>query len=232
MPEGTCGGISAAHYRAFLQAALDAGYRVVSLACFYQDRRTPALIVRHDVDVSLATAVRMARIEHELGVRTSYFIRVHAAGYNPFSRDGYASLRWLQDEGFDLGLHHEVGVFPLAGANGKPLGTREHLQRELTALTAVLDRPITSVAMHLPKHGTMPLTQADLDACGILYEAGASVFNESAQFISDSNRTLKPACPCTLIGSAEKIYLTAHPTWWMDEGVEPETLRQMLLKGE
>jgi hypothetical protein len=232
MSEDAGCGISAAHYRELLRAALDAGYRVVSLACFYEDRRTPALIIRHDIDVSVATAVQMARIEHDMGVRTSYFIRVHAAGYNPFSRDNYAALRWLQDAGFDLGLHHEVGVFPLAGANGVRATAREHLQRELSALTAVLGRPIRSVAMHLPRHGTMPLTPADLDACGILYEAGATLFNEGAQFISDSNRAFKPACPCTLIGAADKIYLTAHPIWWMDESVEPERLRQMLLKGE
>lgn len=219
------------HYRSILQTALDAGYRVVSLAAYFEDRSLPALIIRHDVDVSLTTAVEMAHIEQDLGVCTSYFIRVHAAGYNPFSRESYAALRWLAQAGFDLGLHHEVGVFPLAGADGNRPPAQEHIQRERAVLEAILAKPVRSVAMHLPKHGTLPLTQTDLDACGILYEAGAAVFNEGARFISDSNRTLKPACPCTLIGTAEKIYFTAHPIWWMDASVDPECLRQQLLKG-
>jgi hypothetical protein len=231
MPEDACG-ISATHYRVLLQRALDSGYRVASLAAYYADRRTPALIIRHDVDVSLETAAQMARIEHDLGVRTSYFIRVHAAGYNPFSRASYAALLWLRDSGFDLGLHHEVGVFPLVTAAGGRPAVQEHLRRELVSLETILDRPMRSVAMHLPKHGTAPLTQADLEACGVLYEAGAEVFNEGASFVSDSNRALKPVCPCTLIGAAEKIYMTAHPIWWIDPEVDPDRLREMLLKGE
>lgn len=232
MPEVAECGISAEHYRDILHIALAAGYCVASLAAYYENRGTPALIIRHDVDVSLATAVQMAQIEHELGVRTSYFIRVHAAGYNPFSRESYSLLTWVAEAGFDIGLHHEVGVFPLANVDASRPTAREHLRRELSVLESVLGRPIRSVAMHLPKHGTAPLTQDDLDANGVLYEAGAAVFNEGARFVSDSNRTLKPACPCTLIGVADKIYLTAHPIWWMDPTIEPGCLRHTLLKGE
>lgn len=232
MPEPSGCDISADHYRDILRTALYAGFRVTSLAGFHENRSLPALIIRHDVDVSLATATQMARLELELGARTSYFIRVHAAGYNPFSRESYESLLWLRDAGFDLGLHHEVGVFPLMTADGNRPSAREHVRRELAVLAAILDCPVRSVAMHLPRHGTLPLTQTDLEASGVLYEAGADLFNEGARFVSDSNRTLKPACPCTLFGETEQIYLTVHPIWWMDPTVEPESLRQSLLKGE
>lgn len=217
--------ISAAHYRQIIQSAVSHGYRVQSLAEYHEARHSPVVIVRHDVDVSLKHAIAMAKIERELGATSTYFIRIHAEGYNPFTRESYDRLCWLLAEGFELGLHHEIGIFPLEGA------PHEQLARELSVLEAVIGRPVRSIAMHLPKRGRFPLSDNDLRANGIHYEAGAEIFNEGATFISDSNRTLKPTCPCTLLGKVDKLYAQIHPIWWMAPPIDPEGLRQRLIRG-
>lgn len=217
---------SAEHYRTFLQRAVEQGYRVQSLGAYYQNQHTPTVIIRHDIDVSLAIALEMARLEVEIGASSSIFVRVHAAGYNPFSRENYDRLQWLTAHDFDIGLHHEVGIFPL---EGQP---REQLARELRVLEAILDRPVRSIAMHLPRHSRFALSALDLRENGIDYEAGDVVFNEGATFVSDSNRTLKPACPCALLGLTGKIYAQIHPVWWMCSAGEAQDLCRGLVLGK
>jgi hypothetical protein len=52
----------------------------------------PALFLRHDVDVSLERAVRMARVEHEQGVPTKYMVMNRAVLYSIASPINYLIL--------------------------------------------------------------------------------------------------------------------------------------------
>ena len=107
---------SPSHYTAMLRKAASAGYTVQSLWGYLQAPRQRALILRHDVDVSLDFAVRVGEIEVANEARSSFFVRVHGR-YNPFSRENYERLQWLDQRGFDVGLHHEIGSFALNGAS-------------------------------------------------------------------------------------------------------------------
>ncbi len=214
------------HYDFILKKALQEGYSIQSLEQYFDRPLDPVLLLRHDVDVSIQYAGRMAEIEHRAGVRSTIFIRVHAAEYNPFSRQNYQCLRWLTDEGFEIGLHHEVGVFPLPGST-----PREQLQRELTVLTAVLERKVRAATVHLPKHVRYTLDPSEFADLGIEYEGGAALFNEGGVFMSDSNRLKKPECLCRMLGKAPKILSTTHPVWWNRVDEDVDRMRSFLLGG-
>src|SRR4029077_14225466 len=59
------------HYRELLEAAKAGGY---DWASFDRHPRPRDLFLRHDVDLSLEAALELARVEHELGVRATYFL--------------------------------------------------------------------------------------------------------------------------------------------------------------
>jgi hypothetical protein len=64
-------------YRALLSALQDAGFKSLTLlegASLPLDADVRALFVRHDVDHDLEAALGMARIEHEMGIRASYYL--------------------------------------------------------------------------------------------------------------------------------------------------------------
>jgi len=52
-----------AHYRELIEAARSGGY---GFAFFDRDPQARTLLLRHDVDLSLEAALRMAELEHEL----------------------------------------------------------------------------------------------------------------------------------------------------------------------
>jgi hypothetical protein len=90
-------------YREFLQTAIDHGYRIVSLESWITDgypAANPMLILRHDVDQHPRSALTMAAIEEELGLRSSWYFRWRTA--HP------AVIEKLRRSGFEVGLHYET----------------------------------------------------------------------------------------------------------------------------
>ena len=91
-------------YRRFLELARRHGYRIVSLESWVSegeyDGVGPTLILRHDVDQHPRSALAMAAIEEELGVRSSWYFRWRTAHPEVISR--------LQQSGFEVGLHYET----------------------------------------------------------------------------------------------------------------------------
>ena len=68
-----------AHYVELLDAARDGGYR---FAFFDREPRPGDVLLRHDVDMSLAAAVTMAELEAERDVRATYFLMTRSDFYN------------------------------------------------------------------------------------------------------------------------------------------------------
>jgi hypothetical protein len=96
------------HYGELLEAAKRGGYR---FAFFDHDPEQGELLVRHDVDLSLEAAVRMAELESEAGARATYFLMTESVFYNLGSAEGRETLERLRGLGHAVGLH---AVWPRA----------------------------------------------------------------------------------------------------------------------
>jgi hypothetical protein len=90
------------HYRELLAAALAGGYR---FAFFDHEPEPRTILLRHDVDLSLDAALRMAELEAGLGVGATYFLMTRSVFYNLASHEGEAALARLRELGHRVGLH-------------------------------------------------------------------------------------------------------------------------------
>jgi hypothetical protein len=91
-----------AHYRELLEAALAGGYR---FAFFDREPGPGEVLLRHDVDLSLEAAVRIAELEAEAGARATYFLMTRSEFYNLASPGGERALERLRELGHRVGLH-------------------------------------------------------------------------------------------------------------------------------
>ena len=96
------------HYRELLDAARAGGYR---FAFFDREPREGDLLLRHDVDLSLDAALRLAELEAEAGAQATYFLMTASVFYNLASEEGERALVRLRELGHRVGLH---AVYPRA----------------------------------------------------------------------------------------------------------------------
>jgi hypothetical protein len=136
-------------YRRFLDSAQDHGYRLVPLEEWVRGANGDAervMIMRHDVDQHPRSALTMAGIESDLGIRSSWYFRWRTA--HP------AVVTALRERGFEVGLHYETLTRRvLEGPGDEEMSDRELAERraELREEIAAFERlfgPIRSVVPH------------------------------------------------------------------------------------
>jgi hypothetical protein len=137
-------------YSRLLRIATEQGYAVLSLETWLADpelaAQEPRLLLRHDVDQHPASALRMARIEAELGVLSTWYFRWRTARPRV--------VEAIRAQGHAVGLHYETltrellrrGLGPRAAEALIP-EARELLRTELAAF-AELFGPIRSACPH------------------------------------------------------------------------------------
>jgi hypothetical protein len=126
-------------YRDLLQAAVAAGYRVISLEAWLAEvpgGSTPALVLRHDVDQHPRSVLPMLEIELELGLTATWYFRWRTA--HP------AVIAAVREGGGAVGLHYETlsrhvlgsGIRREAVDEAVLAACRETLRTEISAFQA------------------------------------------------------------------------------------------------
>jgi hypothetical protein len=134
-----------------LEGALENGYRILGVEEWVSgeevDPAAPVLALRHDVDQHPRSALAMARVERELGVRSSWYFRWRTA--DP------AAIAVLRAEGCAVGLHYESlsrlalerGAQDAGAIDALVPEARASLREEIAAF-ARLHGPIRSICPH------------------------------------------------------------------------------------
>lgn len=121
-------------YRALLSLLRERGFAVRSYHDYADVPR--CVILRHDVDQSLSQALRMAELEAEEGVRSTWFVLLRTDFYNVFSKAGTEALRHIRSLGHEIGLHFdEASYAPALG----PDEVAQSIIKECGLLSALLD---------------------------------------------------------------------------------------------
>jgi hypothetical protein len=193
----TCG-FSLEHYRDLLGAARAGGYR---FAFFDGAPSDGALILRHDVDLSLDAALRMAELEAEEGAAATYFLMTESVFYNLASSEGRTALERLRELGHRVGQH---AVWPNARVD---------------------DRFDPVLAWHNPDPGYMT---APVE--GVTNVMAEPWFSPDT-YRSDSNQRWRHGCPHEELaaGAFPWLQLLTHPEIWAYPGeTMTETMHAML----
>jgi hypothetical protein len=97
----TCG-FDLHHYGELLEAAKRGGYR---FGVFEGQPEPGVVVLRHDVDLTLAAALDLAEVEARAGVQATYFLMTESVFYNLASAEGRAAVDRLRSLGHRVGLH-------------------------------------------------------------------------------------------------------------------------------
>ena len=187
-----------AHYRELIEAAHAGGYR---FAFFEGEPQKGTVLLRHDVDLSLDAALRLAELEAEAGAQATYFLMTGSVFYNLSSPEGEHALARLRELGHRVGLH---AVYP-----------RVDLDERFDPV----------LAWHNPDPGYMT---APVE--GAINVMEPPWFHPEA-YRSDSNQRWRAGCPHEELraGAFTWLQLLTHPEIWVYPGERMgETMRAML----
>lgn len=174
--------------------ALECGYEIITCSQYVNlkaKKNLPKLIIvnRVDIDLSMKKADRLRIIFDNLGIKATFFVRLHAKEYNPFSFESYRILKKIRESGHEIGYHSEI-IDQAAIWNEDP---ESCLKKDLIILNTLLGINILGVASH---GGMTGLNNLDFwkskkpSEFGLLYEAydKQNEFNlfDTSFYISDS----------------------------------------------
>ena len=176
-----------AHYRELLRSARAGGYRC---AGFDAAPAAGAILLRHDVDLSLEAALRLAEVESEEGVWSTWFLMTRSVFYNLASSEGDRTIARLRELGHRV-AHH--AVWP-------------HVDLD--------DRFDRVVAWHNPDPEFMQTPVAD--AVNVM----SAPWFDPDHYRSDSNQRWRHGCPHPQLerGEFEWLQLLVHPEIWVFDG--------------
>ena len=205
---------SFAHYEHILRKALRSKYAVFCLGDFVALKRRPkkVLLLRHDIDFVPERAVAMAAVEKKLGVKATYFVRVHA-DYNPFNFRVWSFLDRIRGLGHEIGLHHENLDFAVVSGRS----AASVIASEKKVLEAVTGFEVRGCAAHndfTPSNNLEFWKKHSPKEFGFKYEAYGPQFKDFT-YVSDSlGKWRGGKCPCNLMGTEDAVYLSTHPNYW------------------
>lgn len=202
-------------YKEMLRLARDKGY----LFSQYHERTAERHVLwRHDIDLSAHRALRMAEIEAEVGVASTFFVNPHSAFYNMLEPGILALLTRICELGHGLGLHFD------ADAHKGQLETFADLSRCLTRerdlLADWLNTEIRAFSFHNPDVANLLAFDQD-EIAGMINTYGRS-FRESYVYASDSNGYWRhKPIPVVINEGHSRLQILTHPEWWTPEPLPP-----------
>jgi hypothetical protein len=189
------------HYRELLAAAQAGGYRY---AFFENEPREGDLLLRHDVDLSLDAALRLAELEAEAGAQATYFLMTQSVFYNLASEEGERAVARLRELGHRVGLH---AVYPRARRDER-------------------FEPVLAWHNPDPEYMCEPVD-------GVINVMQAPWFSPET-YRSDSNQRWRSGCPHDELRAAvfPWLQLLTHPEIWAFPGATMSETMHSLLDAE
>lgn len=201
-------------YSETLEAYREAGYAVTRFADYLDDPQQKHLILRHDIDNDIELAARVARVNADAGCSATFFLRVHARGYNLLSLQSLRIVREMESLGHEVQLHLEGGLCDVLGGDNS-----EWADRQRAVFEAAVGRPITGFSSHEPaRMGGIDFADALKERWGMRYHAYESRFMmPNMKYLSDSSGRWREGHFGLWVDKEPQMQVLTHPFWWYEQ---------------
>ena len=194
-----------------------AGWELIS----YADYKKPGRVClwRHDLDLSVHRGYKLALIEKEEEVSSTFFIHLHSNFYNVLEEDVTKKIFDIASLGHSLGLHFDPHFYHVRTNN--PAEIAPMLQYERDILQTIFHATISSFSLHTPSDED--LLSFCRDEIGGMVNANSASIRKNFSYCSDSNGYWRFRDLKSMLSDAtdEKIQVLTHPEMWAPEAMSP-----------
>lgn len=182
------------------------------------DKTESFAIIRHDVEFSPQRALRMAEIDNELGIKSSFFFQVRNNCYNSLSNDNIEIINQIHNLGHYIGAH----------INTSNLHSRDLLDKfiidDIETLSIYTELDVDRFSFHRPQSYQLK-DYIEVDRFINAYDKKFFHYykNEKPKelrvgYFADSTHKWKYGYPTET--NHKKLQVVLHPYSWTDTGFE------------
>ena len=225
-PHAGSGSMSVRDYKDFTEKhyinILNEAKKHYEFVFFGTTSNAPHILLRHDLDASVYRALRLARIERECGVLSTYFLRLHGDFYNPLEKETYDMVRTIADMGHRIGLHFDTEFYGRIVDKKK---LEDFLLQEKQFIEEWFNVDVLVVSFHNPQAAGLMGFNED-SYCGMVNTYGEGVMR-THKYVSDSNGYWRFDRLYDVIYGKKhhRLQVLIHPEWWQEK---PKTPKQRI----
>lgn len=203
------------NYKRLIELAKEKGFEfILHKDEFVPDRKD--IIWRHDVEFEPDIALKMAQIEHDLGVHATYFFQLHSECYNLFDDHYRGIFHQIKDLGHHVGLHFDCYYWRI--------NDEKQLDEFITIDRQYFEKNLNVEIDTFSFHNTTPFTQSCLEyRYGNLINVYSSYFKEHYNYCGDSLGYWRFDRLEEVLNdeAVQHLHVLTHDANWADEVLSP-----------
>jgi len=169
----------------------------------------PHVLWRHDIDMSPHRAAKLAEIEMQENVISTYFLHLHSAFYNLFDESVAQKIYRIIECGHPIGLHYDLEFYRKLPQHTNQI---DLISFEKSFLWDVFGVKPMAISFHNPSLSVLEIPSVD-KIVGMI-NADSDYIRGFYKFFSDSNCEWKYGNPEDFIGDCKYLHVLTHPEWW------------------
>ena len=174
-------------------------------------------VLRHDIEFSIDRAYKLAKIEKDLGVVSTYTVQLRNNTYNALSEKNIDLIRKIKDLGHHIGLHQNPPLMKI-----EDLGS--YIMNDIKILEHFYGFEIDRFAFHRPKKEYLSNYVTLENKINCYDTKFFHYFDEKPDkinvlYLADSNHEWKYGYPLDYdFSKIDKLQLLTHPYSWTETG--------------
>jgi hypothetical protein len=179
------------------------------------------VIWRHDIDLSPHRALKLAAIEKNENVTSTYFFNLHCEFYNLLEPEISGIIKKIIALGHNIGIHFDPNYY------GEKIKTLEHLEHclniEKLIFRELLGTEIKVFSYHDPNKGNWHTSFEENEIAGLVNAYG-KYFKDNFEYCSDSNGywRFKRLKDVLTNPAKSRLQVLTHPGWWQETVMSPK----------
>jgi hypothetical protein len=179
-------------------------------------------VIRHDIEYSIDRALKMAELEYDLGISSTYTVQLRNNTYNALSEKNINAVKEIKKLGHYIGLHQN----PPRMSKSELV---DYILRDIETLEYCYDFEIDRFAFHrcgsnpylLEWYVEVPNKINCYDRKYFHYFSGKRPDDLRVTYLADSNHQWKYGYPIQFdFEKVRKLQLLIHPFSWTETGFE------------
>lgn len=194
---------------------------------FFDDciNNSQTVLWRHDLDHSVERALRIAEIEHEENVTSTFFIYLHSEFYSIFEKETINQIKKIISLGHQIGLH----FYPYFYDQFDLVSLEYNISFEKHILEYLLSISVPYLSFHSPQIDDVRIDWKRNYFCEMV-NVYSSLYSESYEYISDSNGYWRfKRLEDVLRNSNKDLHVLTHPEWWVPGPISPRDRIQLCI---